>query len=261
MAQPLGGTILVAGGTGSGGTTAALSVLAPSRHAAAVRKYAVPALVSRTNVYAADGVGDLSPAVAGDPPLVYVPNSQSGTVDVISQRTFKIVRHFAVGALPQHVTPSYDLRTLWVDNDVGNSLTPLDPRTGAPKGPAVPVDDPYNLYFTPNGRFAIVVAERLHRLDFREAQTMALSRSLAVPCAGVDHMDFTADGTHALASCEFSGEMLWLDIPNERVVKAIDTVPVSPDASSTEAGRAPVPTPPVLPTPPVVAPTPPFPIR
>ena len=142
-------------------------------------------------------------------------------MDVISQRTFKVVRHFAVGALPQHVTPSYDLRTLWVDNDVGNSLTPLDPRTGAPKGPAVPVDDPYNLYFTPNGRFAIVVAERLHRLDFRDAQTMALSRSLAVPCAGVDHMDFTADGTHALASCEFSGEMLWLDIPNERVVKAI----------------------------------------
>jgi len=27
------------------------------------------------------------------------------------------------------VTPSWDLRTLWVTNDTGNSLTPLDPRT------------------------------------------------------------------------------------------------------------------------------------
>ena len=32
--------------------------------------------------------------------LVYVPNSQSNTVDVIDQRTFKVVDHFAVGALP-----------------------------------------------------------------------------------------------------------------------------------------------------------------
>jgi DNA-binding beta-propeller fold protein YncE len=221
MAQPLGGAILVAGGKGAVGTTAALTALVRSRHSAAVKTYAVPALVSKTNVYAADRAGELSPAVANDPPLVYVPNSQSATVDVISQRTFKVVHHYAVGALPQHVTPSYDLRTLWVDNDVGNSLTPLDPRTGTPKGPPVPVDDPYNLYFTPDGQFAIVVAERLHRLDFRDAQTMALRHSLAVPCAGVDHMDFTADGTHALASCEFSGEMLWLDIPNQRIVSTI----------------------------------------
>jgi DNA-binding beta-propeller fold protein YncE len=190
----------------------------PARKLAAA---AVPALVDRRNVYAADAAGELSPVVRHDPPLVYVPNSQSATVDVISQRTFKVVRHFAVGALPQHVTPSYDLRTLWVDNDVGNSLTPLDPRTGRPKGPPVPVDDPYNLYFTPDGRYAIVVAERLRRLDFRDAHTMALHRSLAVPCAGVDHMDFSADGSHALVSCEFSATMLWLDVPEERIVSTL----------------------------------------
>ena len=75
----------------------------------------------------------------------------SNTVDVISQRTFRIVEHFAVGGLPQHVVPSWDLRTLYVTNDTGNSLTPIDPRTGLP-GRAIPVLDPYNLYFTPDGR-------------------------------------------------------------------------------------------------------------
>ena len=84
----------------------------------------------------------------------------SNTVDVIDPTTFRIVGHFATGALPQHVTPSWDLKTLWVDNDEGNSLTPIDPRTGRPGRP-VPVTDPYNLYFTPDGRYAIVVAERL----------------------------------------------------------------------------------------------------
>ncbi|MGH3260794.1 MAG: YncE family protein [Trebonia sp.] len=115
----------------------------------------------------------LSPLVRRFPERVYVPNSESNTVSVINPRTFKVIDRFPVGALPQHVTPSYDLKTLWVDNDQGNSLTPIDPATGKP-GKPVSVTDPYNLYFTPDGHYAIVVAERLERLDFRDAQTMRL---------------------------------------------------------------------------------------
>jgi DNA-binding beta-propeller fold protein YncE len=140
---------------------------------------------------------------------------------VISQRTGRIVERFATGALPQHVTPSWDLRTLWVTNDQGNSLTPIDPRTGR-HGRPVPVDDPYNLYFTADGRRAIVVAERLRRLDFREPHTMRLRHSLRVgQCAGVDHMDFTADARRALVSCEFAGRMIVVDLRRERVVRTI----------------------------------------
>jgi DNA-binding beta-propeller fold protein YncE len=153
----------------------------------------------------------LSPAVRGDRALVYVPNSGSDTVDLIDQHTRKVVGHFASGAEPQHVTPSWDLRTLWVGNDKGNSLTPLDPRTGKPGRP-VPVADPYNLYFTPDGRYAVVVAEAMARLDFRDPQTMKLRHSMHVPCRGVDHMDFSADGSYAVASCEFSGELLEVGI-------------------------------------------------
>ena len=170
------------------------------------------------NVYAYDGASDLSPAVRGDPALVYVPNSTSNTVTVISQRTLKIVAQFPTGALPQHVTPAYNLKTLYVDNDLGNSLTPINPRTGAP-GTPIPVEDPYNLYYTPDGRFAIVVAERLARLDFRDPATMRLIDSLPVPtCRGVDHMDFSADGRYAFASCEFAGRMIKVDLQTRRVV-------------------------------------------
>src|SRR5437764_11365716 len=100
---------------------------------------------------------------------------------------------------------------------MGNSLTPIDPRT-ATRGPDIPVTDPYNMYFTPDGRYAIVVAERLHRLDFRDAHTFKLHHSLPVPCSGADHMDFSADGSYAIASCEFSGQLLKVDIASQRVV-------------------------------------------
>jgi YVTN family beta-propeller protein len=98
-------------------------------------------IVRPLNVYAADGAHMLSPVARRARPLVYVPNSESDTVDVIDQRTFKTVEHLRVGALPQHVVPAYNLRTLYVTNDAGNSLTPINPTTGR-RGRGIPVTDP-----------------------------------------------------------------------------------------------------------------------
>jgi YVTN family beta-propeller protein len=206
-AVPSRNGILLAGGRSATGTVASLTELVPG----APRRTALVA-----NVYAADRVGAFSAATRGAKPYVYVPNSDSNTVDVIDQRTFKVVHHFAVGALPQHVVPAWNLRTLYVTNDLGNTLTAIDPKTGTPTR-TIPVADPYNMYFTVDGRYAIVVAERLQRLDFRDAKTFRLHRSVQLPCRGADHMDFTADGRFALVSCEFSGQLLKVDLVHERV--------------------------------------------
>jgi YVTN family beta-propeller protein len=217
------GGILLAGGRGPGGTSSSIGKLVPAgRRTSAVAS--VPKSLSATNVYAADAAGALSPAARRARPLIYVPNSQSDSVDEIDPRTYKVVRHFAVGQLPQHVTPSYDLKTLYVLNDLGNSLTPINPRNGLPGRP-IPVDDPYNMYFTPDGRYAIVVAERLARLDFRFPHTFRLHHSLHVPCRGVDHMDFSADGRYLIATCEFSGQLLKVDVQSERVAGVLSMPP------------------------------------
>jgi YVTN family beta-propeller protein len=177
----------------------------------------MPPVLDPTDIYAADRPGLLSPTVRNDPAYVYVPNSTSNTVDVIDQHTYKIVGHYPVGKLPQHVTPSWDLKTLYATNDLGNSLTAFDPRTGKPTK-TFQVADPYNMYFTPDGRYAIVVAERLARLDFRDAHTMKLEKSLPLDCKGVDHADFSADGRFALFSCEFSGRVVKIDVANQSVL-------------------------------------------
>jgi len=195
-----------------------------------------PVASSGGNVYAHTGPEDLAEAVRADPPLVYVPNTEAATVDEIDPKTFAVVRHFAVGRLPQHVTPSWDLRTLYVDNDQGNSLTPIDPGTGQP-GTPVHVEDPYNLYFTPDGTKAIVVAERLHRIDFADPHTWAVIARLPTPCSGIDHADFTADGTTMIASCEFSGDLVRVDLQRLAVTGTLHVggqpvdVKLSPDGS------------------------------
>jgi DNA-binding beta-propeller fold protein YncE len=172
--------------------------------------------VDSTDVYAAAAAGMVDSVEAAGQPAVYVPLGGAGSVAVIDPRTYKVVRRFATGLLPQHVVPSYDQRRLWVANDRGNSLTPIDPRTSLP-GKNVTVADPYNLYFTPDGRYALVVAERLQRLDFRDPQTLALHDTVHVDCPGVDHMEFTRDGRWALATCEFSGKLLKLDVVTHKI--------------------------------------------
>jgi len=177
----------------------------------------MPPVLDRHDIYAADRPGGLSPTVKNYPSRIYVPNSGSNTVDVINPATYKIVGHFRVGRQPQHVTPSYDLKTLWVLNDLGDSETKIDPATGK-KGKTIRVEDPYNMYYTPDGKFAIVVAERKDRLDFVNPQTMKLVHALSVPCRGVDHIDFSADGRYLIASCEFSSSLVKVDVAKQSLI-------------------------------------------
>jgi YVTN family beta-propeller protein len=182
----------------------------------------MPPVVDPNNLYSETRADKLSPAVASALPRVYVPNLQSNDVYVIDPATLKVVDRFPVGRNPQHVVPSYDLKTLWVTNNAegrpDGSLTPIDPATGKP-GPAIAVDDPYNMYFTPDGRSAIVVAEALKRLDFRDPHTMALQSSLSVPgCAGINHADFSIDGRVVVMTCEYKGRLVKIDLVARKVL-------------------------------------------
>jgi YVTN family beta-propeller protein len=204
----------------------------------------MPPVSDPANLYGDAGEGKLSDAVRGALPRVYVPNLQSNDVYVIDPATFKVVDRFRVGLNPQHVVPSWDLKTLWVANNAENttkgSLTPIDPLTGKP-GKPIAVDDPYNMYFTPDGKEAIIVAEAFKRLDFRDPQTMALKSSLATPeCKGINHADFSIDGRYAIFTCEFDGMLVKIDLVNRKVLgylklsngKMPQDIRVSPDGTT-----------------------------
>ncbi len=182
----------------------------------------MPPVINPHNLYSEAGANMFSPAVAGALSRIYVPNLRSNAVYVINPKTFKVVDHFKVGDDPQHVVPSWDLKTLWVtDNAEGRTdggLTPINPKTGK-SGKEIMVPDPYNMYFSPDGRSAIVVAEALKRLDFRNPHTMALQFSIHTPgCAGINHGDFSIDGKYAIFTCEFNGDLVKIDMVHRKVM-------------------------------------------
>jgi YVTN family beta-propeller protein len=181
----------------------------------------MPPVIDPNNLYSETRPDKLSPIVAKHLHLVYVPNRASNDVWVIDPATLKVIDKYKVGINPQHVVPSWDLKTLWVNNNAegrtDGSVTPIDPLTGKP-GKNIPVDDPYNMYFTPDGSAAIVVAEAHKRLDFRDPQTMALKYSIATPdCRGINHADFSIDGRYAIFTCEYAKSIAKIDLVERKV--------------------------------------------
>ena len=203
----------------------------------------MPPVTDPTNLYSETGPDKVSPALAKVPSRVYVPNVKSNEVHVIDPATLKVIDRFKVGRNPQHVVPSWDLTTLWVTNNAegrtDGTLTPIDPMTGKP-GKDVVVDDPYNMYFTPDGKSAVVVAEAMKRLDFRDPKTMALQGSLSVPkCGGINHADYSIDGRYMIMTCEYASRLVKIDWAGRKVLGYLtlpdrgipQDVRISPDGS------------------------------
>jgi YVTN family beta-propeller protein len=194
--------------------------------ASATIAQAVDAVTPPVNIYSEIGADKLSPAVANALPRIYVPNHSSNTVSVIDPSTHKVVSTYKVGLGPQHIIPSWDLKTLWVANTANQtphgSMTPIDPWSGKP-GKQIPVNDPYNMYFTPDGSAAIIVAEAYRQLELRDPQTMALKSIIKTPiCEGINHADFSADYAFAIFTCEFGKiSLIKVDMKLQKVTSGL----------------------------------------
>jgi DNA-binding beta-propeller fold protein YncE len=190
----------------------------------------MPAPVDPKNIYAGAGAGMFSPAVAGHLSRVYSPNLTTGKVDVIDPETFKVIESLNAIPSPQHIVPSWDLQTLWVSGDISYrgghaDVMRIDPKTGQ-LGKAIEVPDSYNMYFTPDGKSAIVVAEAMRRLEFRDPHTMELQGYIATPkCPGINHADFSPDGSYAIFTCEYDNALAKVDLVHHTLV---ETLPLTP---------------------------------
>jgi DNA-binding beta-propeller fold protein YncE len=206
--------------------SAALTALAvgcsngPIAASPTVTAHPSPAAAPRTLL--ADDPGALAPGVDEDRPLVYVPHNRSGDVWEIDPATFQVVAKYPAGREIQHVVPGYDMRTLYATDDAGNQLLAFDPRTGQP-GRKIPVIDPYNLYFTPDGQFAVSVAEARRALVWYDPVSWQQRDQTSIPaCAGINHADFALDGRIAVFSCEFAGRVAVVDVSTHQLLHTVD---------------------------------------
>ena len=169
-------------------------------------------------MYAATISGDLDARVADVPHRVYVPNEESDSVTVIDADTFEVIDEFAVGDMPEHVNPGWDLGSLWVSNMNGGFLTEVDPMTSQPIGEVDLEIFPYALYYTLDGERVMVVTDYIALEDlpdngvhFYDADTWELLEFVQVPWPGADDADLSADGRYLAISAEYAGYVAFID--------------------------------------------------
>jgi YVTN family beta-propeller protein len=182
----------------------------------------MPPVVDPHNIYSEAGANMLGPAAQRSKSYAYVPHSKSGDVWVIDTATFQVVNKFPVGIEVQHVVPSYDMSALYATDDLGDVVRRIDPFTGQ-AGDTIPVFDPYNMYFTPDGKSAISVAEAYRTLVWYDPATWQETDRVRYPdCTGIDHGDFTPDGKIAVFSCEFDGRVAVIDMQTHQLIRMVD---------------------------------------
>ncbi|WP_395110880.1 YncE family protein [Actinomadura sp. SCN-SB] len=174
----------------------------------------------RGNVYAAAGPGMLAPTARGLPPRVYVPNAATGTVDVIDQQTGRLAGRIRVGGTPDLIVPSGDLRRLWVTDLDGGVFRPVAP-SPARRGEPLRISRPGVLYFSPDGRTAIVPAARPGRVDFRHPRSMEPLGTLRLPCTSAYRAGFSADGSSLVTTCPASRKLVRVDLARRAVTAGL----------------------------------------
>lgn len=170
------------------------------------------------NVWAATTSSTLPAAVAALPARLYVPNEADATVTVVDVDTRSVIDSLRTGILPEHVTPDWDLLRLYVSNYGSTFMSAIDAPTGNLVDP-IQASFAYNLYFTPDGTTAIVMAEEVDRVDFYDRVTWQPLGQLPIPWRGIDHADFSAGGRYMIASTEYaSGHLLKIDVVTRSIV-------------------------------------------
>jgi YVTN family beta-propeller protein len=217
----------VAATTSSAPSASEAPAESPSASAAPTAE-ATPSEPPVGGIYAGPASGVLDPRVAHLPPRVYVPNETSNDVAVIDPETFEIVGRFAAGAAPEHISPDWDFSKLYVSNMNGATLTVIDPDTQQ-STETMNVPFPYNLFFTPDGSKAIIVADYLgadmvadNGLYFYDRETWQLLKFVQVPWPGVNHLDFTADGRYLMVTCESAGVVVKIDTVEMEIVGTVE---------------------------------------
>jgi DNA-binding beta-propeller fold protein YncE len=206
----------------------------------------MPTVPDPSNLYSETRAGQFAPHVAGHAHRIYVPSRSSNLLLVLDPATGTVLESLRTPARPRFVAPSWDLKTLWIvaktEGRPDGSVIPLDPKTGK-LGTPIPVESPHNLYWSADGRHAIIVARDLKRLDFRDANTMALEYSIPTPdCEGISHGEISISGRYAAFTCEMGAAVTKIDLLARKVVA---TTKVSRDfrgaqhsASAPEAAQA-----------------------
>jgi YVTN family beta-propeller protein len=148
--------------------------------------------------------------------IAVVLNSQDATVSVINKLTYAELRRIPVGKEPHHLMQTPGGAALIVASSAGNELLFLDPTSGEVERRLANIADPYQIGFSPDGRWFVVNALRLNRVDIYAADGFKLVKRIPLGRTP-SHMAFDRASTHVFVTLQESDEIAAIDLATAQI--------------------------------------------
>ena len=154
------------------------------------------------------------PARAGG--LVFVMNSGAASISLIDMSTERVLRRIPVLREPHHWALTPDGRSLVVGDSSGNSLFFLNPQTGAVRK-RITVADPYQLGFSPDGRYFTVNGLARNQIDVYDAASMKLLHRFPIRSMP-SHLAYSPGSHRVFVTLQGTNRLVAIDLRHMRVL-------------------------------------------
>jgi DNA-binding beta-propeller fold protein YncE len=145
---------------------------------------------------------------------VLVLNSEDASYSILSRSQRVELQRFPVGREPHHLMLTPDGKDVLIGSTATNELLVLDAKTGERRGVQRNIIDPYQLGFSPDGKWFVTVAYRLDHVDIYQAEGFKLAGRIFIDGLP-SHMAFDPDSKTVFVSLQQTGRLAAFDLATQ----------------------------------------------
>ncbi|HSH99721.1 MAG TPA: hypothetical protein VLA02_03895, partial [Reyranella sp.] len=148
---------------------------------------------------------------------VIILNSEEASYSVLSRGLRAEIARVPIGREPHHLMTTPDGKELLIASTVTNELVSIDSRTGERKRVVRDIIDPYQLGFSPDGKWFVTAAYRLDHVDiYRYDGNFKLASRIFIDGLP-SHMAFDSESKTVFVTLQQSARVAALDLKTQLI--------------------------------------------
>jgi DNA-binding beta-propeller fold protein YncE len=147
---------------------------------------------------------------------IVVLNSEEASYSILNPSTRTEVQRLPIGREPHHLMMTPDGKDLLIASTATNELLVLDARTAERRSVVRNIVDPYQLGYSPDGKWFVTAAYRLDHVDIYRADGFKLAGRIFIDGLP-SHMSFDAESSTVFVTLQQSGRVAAFDLATQMI--------------------------------------------
>ena len=163
----------------------------------------------------------LAGSVAARAESVIVLNSEDTSYSIIDRATRTEISRLPLGREPHHIAVTPDGKEVLLASTVTNDLVALDTTTGEQRRVIHDIVDPYQLGFSPDGKWFVTLANRLDHIDIYKTDGFKLASRIFVDSVP-SHLAFDKESKTVFATLQESNRTIAIDLESQAIKWSVE---------------------------------------